>query len=94
MTPSDNEPGGLGDNLAHSRGSAEVELLRELALLAKRTRELRTDARANQVAVKAAEGQSRSKWEQLRALRAGSIPAVRPRPDGAHRSRHWLRPSA
>jgi hypothetical protein len=53
----------------------EVGLLREIGALSDRVRELRrTDGRFDGTQIKALEGQSRVKWEELRLLRAG--PAV------------------
>ncbi len=53
----------------------EAEILREIGALFDRVRALRQPAgRLDGVQIKALEGQSRAKWEELRLLRAG--PAV------------------
>jgi hypothetical protein len=75
-----------GAMAGHMNAPDEAGLLDEIAALAQHVRRLRCDACANSVQIKAAEGQSRVKWDQLRLLRAGSLTAVRPRPDGVHRS--------
>ncbi len=50
----------------------ERRLLREIGALSDRVRELRrTDGRFDGTQIKALEGQSRVKWEELRLLRAG-----------------------
>jgi hypothetical protein len=63
----------------------EFALLHEIAGLAAQVRRLRCDTVANSSQIKAAEGQLRLKWDQLRLLRAGSLPAVEPRVEGLHR---------
>ena len=53
----------------------EAQILREIGGLFDRVRELRrSDGRHDGAQIKALEGQSRVKWEELRLLRAG--PAV------------------
>ena len=51
----------------------EAALLREIGVLSDRVRELRRSDRHDPVQIKALEGQSRSKWEELRLLRAGPV---------------------
>lgn len=52
----------------------ETEILREIGALSDRVRELRRpEGRLDGSQIKALEGQSRSKWEELRLLRAGPV---------------------
>ena len=52
----------------------EMAILREIGVLSDRVRALRRpDGRLDGSQIKALEGQSRSKWEELRLLRAGSV---------------------
>jgi hypothetical protein len=52
----------------------ETEILREIGVLFERVRELRQPAgRLDGAQIKALEGQSRAKWEELRLLRAGPV---------------------
>jgi hypothetical protein len=52
----------------------ETEILQEIGALTSRVRELRRpEGRLDGIQIKALEGQSRSKWEELRLLRAGSV---------------------
>ncbi len=52
----------------------ETEILREIGVLTERVRELRRpEGRLDGSQIKALEGQSRSKWEELRLLRAGPV---------------------
>ena len=52
----------------------ETEILREIGALSDRVRALRRpEGRPDGSQIKALEGQSRSKWEELRLLRAGSV---------------------
>jgi hypothetical protein len=52
----------------------ETEILREIGLLFERVRALRQPAgRLDGAQIKALEGQSRAKWEELRLLRAGPV---------------------
>lgn len=54
-----------------SLDSRETQLLREIGVLSDRIRALRTrSAAANGTQIKALEEQSRSKWAELRTLRA------------------------
>ncbi len=54
--------------------TGENALLREIGELSNRVRELRRgDGRHDPAQIKALEGQSRSKWEELRLLRAGPV---------------------
>ncbi len=57
----------------------EQQLLRELGVISDRIRALRaTGAGSHGVQVKALEAESRLKWEQLRAQRAGPLAADTP----------------
>jgi hypothetical protein len=52
----------------------EIEILREIGALSERVRALRRpEGRLDGTQIKALEVQSRSKWEELRLLRAGSV---------------------
>ena len=52
----------------------ETQILREIGVLSDRVRALRRPAgRLDGSQIKALEGQSRSKWEELRLLRAGPV---------------------
>jgi len=52
----------------------EAEILREIGMLFDRVRELRrSDGRYDGAQIKALEGQSRLKWEELRLVRAGPV---------------------
>lgn len=64
----------------------EAALLREIGLLSDRVRELRRSDHNDPAQIKALEGQSRSKWEELRLLRAGpvTIDAASPRRRGLY----------
>jgi hypothetical protein len=57
-----------------AKRDAERALLGEIGALSRRLRELRaTSARPESVQVKALEGESRAKWQELRLLRAGPM---------------------
>ena len=67
--------------------TGEAALLREIGALSDRVRELRrANDRHDPAQIKALEGQSRSKWEELRLLRAGpvSIETASPRRRGLY----------
>lgn len=52
----------------------EHDVLIEIGTLCSRVRELRiSDARGNETAIKALEIESRTKWDELRSLRAGPV---------------------
>ena len=54
--------------------TGERALLREIGEISNRVRELRRgDGRHDPAQIKALEGESRSKWEELRLLRAGPV---------------------
>ncbi len=58
----------------HPTPTGERALLREIGEISNRVRELRRgDGRHDPVQIKALEGESRSKWEELRLLRAGPV---------------------
>ena len=52
----------------------EAELLKEIGVLTDRVREMRRpESPMDGLQIKALEGESRSKWEELRLLRAGPV---------------------
>ena len=52
----------------------EAQILREIGGLFDRVRELRgSDGRLDGTQIKALEGESRAKWQELRLLRAGPV---------------------
>ena len=51
----------------------ESKILREIGALSDRMRDLRADKQLDGAKIKALEGESRSKWEELRLLRAGGV---------------------
>ncbi len=56
----------------HTGGTTqEQELLLVIGSLSDRLRRMRGDRRIDSVEIKALEGQSRAKWEELRSMRAG-----------------------
>jgi hypothetical protein len=65
--------------------SRETKLLREITGLSDRVRDLRArSAMANTTKIKALEQESREKWAELRALRAGPSGAPADVPRGSH----------
>jgi hypothetical protein len=52
----------------------ETQLLKEIGVLTDRVRAMRRpESRMDGIHIKALEGESRSKWEELRLLRAGPV---------------------
>lgn len=65
--------------------SRETKLLREITGLSDRVRDLRArSAMANTIKIKALEQESREKWAELRALRAGPAGAPTDGGRGSH----------
>ncbi|MEX2225428.1 MAG: hypothetical protein WEB52_03140 [Dehalococcoidia bacterium] len=60
-------------------------VLRDINGMSERVRVLRRiDAVANSTQIKAAEGQLRTKWQELRALRAGTVSPQGGQREGSH----------
>ncbi len=57
----------------HASNTVEAGLLREIGGLYDRVRVMRQSPRRDSIQIKALEGEARTKWEELRRLRAGPV---------------------
>ncbi len=63
----------------------ERQILTDIGALSDRLRKLRSSGNLDPAQIRSVEAQSRVKWEELRAMRAGPAELTRPDPRGHYR---------